>query len=727
MLTRRHALGLLAGSAFPCSAQNGTASGTANLPQFPYGAVYFRKSNPPREDWERDYARAAADGYRTFRHWFMWGSIEVAPGQWDWDDYDRQFDLAAKHGIRTVIGEVAHSAPEWAFRELAHARFETAEGRKVGSSLRNSSATAGFPGLCLDNEDARARAEAFLTQLVTRYREHASMAAYDVWNECNLTSSGMPYCFCPATVARFREWLRAKYGGVTEVARAWRRYSFATWDDVLPPRNLEAYPEQLDWTTFRIENAFRLMKWRTDLIRRLDPAHPLTAHGVNDKPLTAHVLAAHDPWRAAALVDVYGYTGGSAQEDRINNNWRRWCMADLTRAGCDGKPFWAAEMAAFGSWEAKAGLRENGRIPQPHDLRVANFIGMGGGATGIFSSRWRGLLDGPLFGAYAFYDLDGSPTPNSAMGSNIARWANAPTQTKLWRSRPVRGDVGIVVISESQIHATLRNDGNSDHYAFSAEGAYRAFFDANIQADWVHLDHIDRYELLYLPYPVMLPVNAARKLGEWVRRGGHLVSEGAPGYFDDTGRAGVRQPNLGLDELFGARQTYVEFAPDLADKLTFRTEAHASVLGGVNQQVYAATKGTAAGWYADGRVAVVDHAAAKGKTRLIGTHPGYGYYRHREAASREFFAGLLAWAGKTPHVGRTGADAIARVHDGPGGTCLWIVNHRPERATVQLTLSPKWGPFRAADVLWGADKPMVDQRVVNATVPPVDALVVRLS
>ena len=26
-----------------------------DLPKFPYGAVYFRKSNPPREDWERDY------------------------------------------------------------------------------------------------------------------------------------------------------------------------------------------------------------------------------------------------------------------------------------------------------------------------------------------------------------------------------------------------------------------------------------------------------------------------------------------------------------------------------------------------------------------------------------------------------------------------------------------------------------------------------------------------
>ena len=60
----------------------------ARLPRIPYGAVYFRKSNPPREDWGRDYATAAADGMNVFRHWFLWSAIEVAPGEFDWADYD---------------------------------------------------------------------------------------------------------------------------------------------------------------------------------------------------------------------------------------------------------------------------------------------------------------------------------------------------------------------------------------------------------------------------------------------------------------------------------------------------------------------------------------------------------------------------------------------------------------------------------------------------------------
>lgn len=48
-----------------------TLSTAADMPVFPYGAVYFRKSNPPEQDWARDHQTAARMGMNTFRHWFM--------------------------------------------------------------------------------------------------------------------------------------------------------------------------------------------------------------------------------------------------------------------------------------------------------------------------------------------------------------------------------------------------------------------------------------------------------------------------------------------------------------------------------------------------------------------------------------------------------------------------------------------------------------------------------
>jgi beta-galactosidase len=105
-------------------------------------------------------------------------------------------------------------------------------------------------------------------------------------------------------------------------------------------------------------------------------------------------------------------------------------------------------------------------------------------------------------------------------------------------------------------------------YVQSLQGAYQAFFDSNIQADFVSIDDIGEYPMIYLAYPEMLKKPTAQRLRDYVAKGGRLVSEGCPGYFGDGGTVGTVQPNLGLDQLFGARETYVQFTPDLLGKLT---------------------------------------------------------------------------------------------------------------------------------------------------------------
>lgn len=701
------------------------------LPAFPYGAVYFRKSNPPQHDWERDYRQAARDGMNVFRHWFLWSAIQVAPGEWDWDDYDRQFELAAQHGLQTIVAECSHAAPEWAFRRLAHARYETADGRKVHSQIRNSSVTGGFPGLCLDNEDARGLAGHFLTELVHRYKHHPAMGAYDIWNECNLHSSAMPFCYCPATIATFRAWLQEKYGDVRTLGRAWHRHSYAEWDDVEPPRDAGIYPDYVDWVQFRIDNAHRLLQWRVDLVRALDPEHFISAHGVSDACLRRHVSGADDPWRAGALVDGYGYTGGCSYFDRDHGAWQRWLHADIARAGAQGRPFWAAERAAGpgGSGRGTA-PRDNGRLPRGEDLRMADLTAMAGGVTGLFSSRWRPLLDGPLQDCYAYYALDGSPTVRSEMAAVIARWSNAPEQTALWRSRPIRGDIGIVVAPESQVYCELLHK-SSELYTNAVRGAYRAFLHHNIQADWVPITHIDDYDLLYLPCPLSLKPETARALAAWVERGGRLVSEGCPGYFNERGRADTIQPGLGLDHLFGVRQEYVEWLPDLLENeaSTFTVGDIAGVLNGWYLQTYQPTKGQAVGWYEDGRVAVVDNVFGQGKTRLVGTVPGLHGFKTGNAAVTAFFADTIFWAGKEPHVRSSDPRVWARLHAGDGGTFLWVINSGQSPSQVTLTLSSRWGPFDNGDVLWGdkTDKPTIAGQTITACVPPLDALVLRLT
>ena len=687
---------------------------------FTYGAVYFRKSNPPRDDWERDYAIAAQDGYSAFRHWFLWSAIEVAPDEYDWADYDRQLDLAAQHSMTTIIAEMITAAPEWAFGRYPHARFETRSGQKLNSTMSGSCVTGGFPGLCPDNEDVRALAERFLRALAERYRDHPGLGGYDIWNECTYWDD---VCYCPATASKFRQWLQAKYGNVRVVAQAWQRHSLTAWEDIQIPRHLGAYPDVLDWLAFRVDNAYRLMAWRRDVIREVDPEHPIVAHGVAGG-LSRAAGYASDDWRAAEQVDAYGLTWIASRKG--DAPWQQWHAVDLTRAASRGKPFWHAEAQGGALWlqpQVVNRPRSDGRIATPDDLRLWHMLSFAAGATGLFYPRWRPLLDGPLFGAFGPYGMDGSRTSRSEMASRIAQWARSPEQADLWRARPVRGDIGIVVVPESQ-HFAHAQQSDTELYAASVLGAYRGFFQHNIQADWVHINDIDAYKLLYLPYPVMLPRYAVQRLTAWVQAGGTLISEGCPGYFDDRGHVDPSQPGLGLEELFGAQESYVEFTPDLLTDLMFMSQGR-WVYGGTFQQAYRPTTGKSAGWYVDGRVAVVDHAYGQGRTRLIGTMPGAGIVAHPDDPA-PLFAELLRWAGVEPQVRCSVPGIQARLHAGEGGVFLWVVNPQHASATFELTPGGPWRDLRPGASRWG-EEATLENGVITVTVGARDVAIVELA
>ena len=691
-------------------------------PVFPFGAVYFRKSNPPEKDWERDHKTAAQLGVNMFRHWFMWGSIETAPGKYDWRDYDRMIELEAQNHIKVIIAERIDSfAPEWMWDQNPHGRQVDAQGNDLFPTVDGSSATGRAP-MCLDNDEVKGAAEKFLTALVERYRNNPAVMGYDVWNE-----SQVPECYCPATQAKFREWLRAKYGTLEALEKAWHRYSLGDWSTVHPPHGSTGYADSLDWLEFRRDNALRLLHWRTGLIRNLDRKNKVTAHG------TATLTDVE--WRAAADVDSFGYTWVSSRHS--SDPWIQFSAVDVTRSASRGKPFWHAEAEGGNLWLQPQVINrplEDGRSSDDKDIRLMSMIDMAGGASGILFPRWRPLLNGPLFGAFGPMGMDGSVTPRAEMVSKLSRWAN--THPEIWKSRPVRGEIGIVFIPEAADFNGVQGGGTAaagaggrggtitGAYNQSLEGAYQAFFDSNIQADYVSLDDIGQYPAVYLVYPEMLKKSTAGKLRDYVAKGGKLISEGTPGYFGDGGTVGTVQPNLGLDQLFGARETYVQFTPDILGSLTLTVQGK-KIGGGYFQQEYKLAGGQSVGQYANGHIAAVENTTGNGKTLLIGTFPAGGYYRNHSAATREFFASLLTWAGVQPQVQSSDPEVKARLHKGAGGTYIWVVNPARTSKQAKITLPTA---FQRATELWqeGIAPPALSGNTLTTTIEARSAAVIRL-
>ena len=700
---------------------------TNAMPQVPFGAVYFRKSNPPQEDWQRDYGVAAQDGLNVFRHWFMWSAIEQAPGVFVWDDYDRQMDLAAAHGIKTIIAEMSQSAPEWALRTFAHARQRRVDGQVLPSVMSPSSSTGGFARngggvgtLTLNCPQVRAAAETFLTTLADRYKGHPALLGYDIWNECNYSPL---VDYGEHARAAFREWLKAKYGTLEALGRAWFRYSFAEWEDVQPPTQAAPYPEGLDWLKFKKDNHYEQMQFRIDTIRRVDADCLIAAHGVAGA-VTDMAARGCDDWLAASKVQVYGYTWIAARKGA--QPWRNFFAADLVRGASRGKMFWHAERQGGPLWMQPQVLgrdKDDGRVAEPEDIRLWALSSFAGGAKGMMNLRYRPLLDGPLFGAFGSYGMDGSRTPRSEIASAIAKWTNDPAQAEVFAANPVAGDIGILVVPDVQeFDYLLSAEGKFDTYAAAMWGAYRGFFDNNIQADWVHIDDMDAYDALYFPYPIMFTQAQATRITEWVARGGTLIAEACPGYFGDRGRAGTVQPNMGLDEVFGVREHDVEFMPDISDRNRFTYEGLDITCGGFLQS-YVRAGGTARGDFDDGRLAVVEHRFGDGKTLLIGTHPSVSYYRTTPDAGRRFFARLFDWTGKRQHVATTNPKIQARLHTGTA-PFIWIVNPTRTWQTGKIVVEGAGDGWSVQQVHWGADTGHIDGDSI--AVGPRDALVARI-
>jgi beta-galactosidase len=318
--------------------------------------------------------------------------------------------------------------------------------------------------------------------------------------------------------------------------------------------------------------------------------------------------------------------------------------------------------------------------------------------------------------------MDGSITPRAEMAGRFAVWANS--HPDIWKSHPVQGDVGLVFVPESEMFNYVQQ-GDTNFYAQSIRGAYQAFFDSNIQADFVSLDDLAQYKIVYLPYPVMLKKETVDKLRAYVEGGGTLISEGLPAYFGDHGHAGTTQPNYGLDQVFGARERYVEFTPDLLDKLLLQVNGH-QIYGRYFLQEYNTAGGQAAGHYENGHIAAIENRYGKGRTLLIGTFPGGGYYLHHSPEAKLFFAELLKLANVRPQLRTNNAATQARLHAGAGGNYIWLTNPTRTSQTTAVTIDDGRTEFHTARDVWGDREIPVNGAQVTVTLEPRDGAVIAL-
>ena len=125
-------------------------------------------------------------------------------------------------------------------------------------------------------------------------------------------------------------------------------------------------------------------------------------------------------------------------------------------------------------------------------------------------------------------------------------------------------------------------------------------------------------------------------------------------------------------------------------------------------------------------MAAVENQFGKGRTLLIGTFPGAGYYLHHSPEAKSFFSELLKLANVEPQLRTNNAATQARLHTGPGGNYIWLTNPTRAAQTTTISVEDSRTQFHAARDVWGEREIPVNGRQMTVTLEPRDGAVIAL-
>ena len=522
---------------------------------FPIGTEYYRAPAPRPDVWDADFARIRAAGMHVVRVFNYWNWYEPRPGQYEVDDLDLLFDLAAKHDLHVWLDVpiATHgSCPDWLIRDHPDMRVVNYLGQPVMPDAHRAY-PHGAMIHCYDHPLWREYSEQLFENVIGHFKDHPSMLVWGIWDGVNLSSAwtrmggGYP-CYCDSTLARYYAWLRARYSLDELNERVQRRYR--RWEDVEAPRSDQNVVEMLLYKQFHYENLAGHLAWAMGTAKRIDPVHEMRAHGGwVPRPWDEHCAPISDSW------------GMSMSANNLLTIDDPHLIADRA-FGFD----WSRVLGKNGRWwneEIYAGMSPGGvtwkRQSDPREQTMLLWMTLIGGAVGSMFWQYRPeymTFESP---GYNMVALDGEPTPRFREVVRVVKQIEG-----LSGHLPLEiPGAEVAVVSHQQSQELFSYDGEldvsgktaSERFLADLRGVYRTLWRRGIAADPVtpKMDW-SGYRLVVLPNTALMTDELRERLERTLAESPetHFLAEGSFGLYSPDGQSSYAPPE-GFAERFGVR------------------------------------------------------------------------------------------------------------------------------------------------------------------------------
>lgn len=611
---------------------------------------------------------------------FSWAKLEPDEGVYDFAWLDEIIDTIWANGIYVCLATPTTAQPAWLSTRYPEVLPVDIQGRKRTHGMRVF--------FCVNSLKYRERAAAIAEEFAKRYAHHPALAMWHVSNEYGT------YCYCPTCQAKFRLWLRRRYGTLEELNKRWHTTFWGrvltSFEEVTLPTELNDDYRfnpgiQLDYMRFVTDSTAECFMNEYNVLKKYNPEIPIQTN-------MSGFIKKLDQFTLTKCLDVVGWD---------NYPWPHhppYFVAmkhDIMRGLKGGQSFVLTEQSPN-----QQNWQPYNKLKRPGEVRRLSYQALAHGADTVLFFQMRQSIAGQekFHGAiisHAGHENTRVFRESEVLGHELEKLGDLFIQGR----SPAK--VALLMDWNSWWALELTSGPNKDFdFLDTLSRYYKPFHDRNIPVDIVNpgadTDY-SGYDLVVAPMLYMTKPGVGENLTEYVRNGGNLVTTVMSGIADENDRCIFGEYPGKLRDVLGIWVEEVDaLKPEERNRIVMNGEIElpkkdyeCSFLCDLLHTRGAKALATYESDFYAGMPCVTVNDFGKGRAWYIGTEP-------ENAFLTDLMDHICEEVGvKGLFKADAGVEITRRISD--KGTVYFAINHNPENACIDF------GAARAEDLLNGGE------------------------
>ncbi len=440
---------------------------------------------------------------------FAWDVFEPEDKHYDFTFFDQVIEKCRQYDLKVMMCIPTATMPRWLNLKYPEIMAQDQYGHRQPFGGRR--------GYCY-NSDIYLQKALNLTQAMAKhYKNEKQIILWQLDNEVGHEGSDM--CYCENCHQKFIAYIKEKYDSIEELNHRWGT-SFWTgtydkFEDIQLPK--KAYTAQnpslrLEWERFRSSSIINFLESMYLTLKKIIP-DSVVLHDLEGGTLDKHF----NPFELARKFDDIAYNNYPVWGGLVEplKPYETAMALDMAR-GFRREKFWITEQII-----GAQGHDVIGCAIKPGQGSSWALQAFGHGCKGMMFFRYRGFNKGAEQYCFGILDSDNKKKRKYYEVQDLFKYLTANKEVF---NNPVTAKTAIMFDYDSASCFKIQRQSDSFNYVDEMVKLYKQLWMRDIGVDMiVDTDDLNKYELIIIPYMIMMKESFVKKLKKYVKSGGKVV------------------------------------------------------------------------------------------------------------------------------------------------------------------------------------------------------------